>query len=127
MRRGVSPVISETPNTYENAIWLEDSRKKRRCGRCTSDKRCNLCIKSIESEVSLIKFESESEIKKFLNKSKLIPISSFNDALFLSNIKYTEFEVLTPKRIQRLQKKVQGFKFFILKKNKRNFSIFKTL
>ena len=75
-----NPVISEAPSTYENAIWLQDTRNKNRCARCTLTERCNLCLKNIISEVNLIKFESESETKKVLNKSKLLPVSSFNDA-----------------------------------------------
>ena len=105
-------MISEAPSCYENAIWLEDTRKRKRCSRCTKNKRCTLCIKNIDSEVNIIKFENEIELNKVLKKTQLIPIPSFNDVLFLSNIKNTNYEIFTPSRIQRLQKKVQGFLCF---------------
>ena len=106
-----STLIIETPSTYSNVVWFEDSRTTNysRCNKCPSKEiRCRLCLKRFEAEVFLLlDFDQQTT----LDSIKSIQVKDLYQALQLKGIVST-YEVLTPKRLYYLQNKYKCHFYF---------------
>ena len=98
----------------ENVLWFVDSSGARfsTCRKCRVDFRCEKCLEKYRAQVLLLHRFPAEKIKTELLKMKEIKMQSINDALYLYDLRKSDFEVLTNSRLRYLENKYSTHFYF---------------